>query len=285
MNRVTLVRSAEVALPLVSFLSGKGGVGKSVLAANVAHEIASRGIRTLLVDFDLHCGNQHILLNQSAEAGLPDVLAGKANFGDVILTLSPTLRLVPSTAPLADAHRREAGEQTIDVLRSVAHQFDIMIVDHPSGMSLSSLFVAESSRLNVVVAIPELTSISDAFGLCKHLTARKSTGTLALLVNRCLDELEADDVSAKFQNISERFLKKTPELIGSVRESAEIRQSIASQTPVMATAANSAASQSIVRLANQVLDLTTASTLALYMGADSYGNEIHKTPATADIKD
>jgi flagellar biosynthesis protein FlhG len=285
MNRVSLKRSPETALPLVSILSGKGGVGKSVLAANLAHAISLRGIRTLVVDFDLHCGNLHILLNQSANTGLPDVLAGKAQLRDVILSLSPTLSMIPSTAPLADAHRREAGEQVIALLKTVSAQFDIIIIDHPSGMSLSSLFVAESSRLNVVVAIPDLTSISDAFGVCKHLTVRRSSGTLALLINRCLDDLEADDINEKFRNISERFLKRSPEPIGFIRELAEIRQSVASQSPISSVASDSEANQSIIRLANQVLDLTTASTLALYMGVDSFGNELHKTPATADIKD
>jgi flagellar biosynthesis protein FlhG len=285
MNRISLKRSPETALPLVSILSGKGGVGKSVLAANIAHNISSRGIRTLLVDFDLHCGNLHILLNQSVTSGLPDVLAGKVHLRDVILTLSPTLSLIPSTAPLADAHRREAGEQVVALLKTVASQFDIMIIDHPSGMSLSSLFVAETSRLNVIVAIPDLTSLSDAFGICKHLTIRKSTGTLSLLVNRCLDDLEADDVHEKFNNIAERFLNRSPEPIGFVRESAEIRQSVASQSPIASVAGNSSAAESIALLANQVLDLTTASTLALYMGPDSFGNEIHKTTALADTKD
>lgn len=221
---------------LVSVISGKGGVGKSVLAYNTAHLLAEQGYETVLLDLDQACGNQHILANVTAEFGLPEFVSGKLSLNEAITRVNEHLSLLPSmqSNPEQQVSTAQAAARLVQKIRSDAKRYDFVVIDHGSGISEVSTVMAHGSDLSLVVTIPELTSIADAYGLCKYLHSKNTRISAPLLLNRIASQDEADYVADKFSALSERFLHWSPGLAGVISEDITIRRAIGSQMPIAA---------------------------------------------------
>ena len=127
-----------------------------------------------------------------------------------------------------------------------------MIVDHASGVSKAATILASASDLNLVVLIPELTSISDAYGLCKYLYHTYEGITCGLLINRTQSEEEVTYVRTKFAAVAQRFLGRSPEFLGAVDEDAAVRAAVARQQPIARVSPESVVSQALTGLARVV---------------------------------
>ena len=82
---------------LVSMLSGKGGVGKSVLAFNLAERLTAAGKRVLLIDLDVDCGNLHILANQACRYGVSQLVAEELTLAEAVTPVNDKLDLLAAT--------------------------------------------------------------------------------------------------------------------------------------------------------------------------------------------
>ena len=223
---------------LVSIMSGKGGVGKSVIAFNLAERAAHLGLRTLLVDADLSCGNLHILANVDPGDGLDAFAFGQKRLSDTAVTIKDNLTLLARssgdpTGPLASI---EAAAALAARLRVEAHDHDLVVIDHGSGVSPLAAAFAQASDLNLLVLAPELTSIADCYGLCKYLYQTDRAMNCRLLFNRIESEGEAEYVWTRFTAMAEQFLGQTPGLAGALPEDPSVRQSVAGQRPASESA-------------------------------------------------
>jgi len=221
---------------LVSVLSGKGGVGKSVVAFNLAEALASDGARVLLVDADFGTGNIHILANLDSEYGIGEFADGRLSLVEAVRPFAPNLDILTSavTGPSGDLGTVSNAVQIARQLRRQATTYDLVILDHGSGISDPATVMASASDLNLLLLIPELTSIADCYGLFKYLKKSNSAIKCALLLNRVRTEEESEYVRTKFSAVAERFLGEVPSFLGALSEDDIIRQSIASQQPAVA---------------------------------------------------
>jgi len=221
---------------LVSILSGKGGVGKSVVAFNLAEIMASTGTRVLLVDADFAAGNIHVLGNLKAEYGIREFADGRLSLAEAVRPFAPNLDILASavTGPSEVLGTVHGAMQTARLLRQQAAGYDLVILDHGSGVSDPATVLASASDLNLLLLVPELTSISDCYGLFKYLKKADPQVNCALLLNRVREEGESEYVRVKFGAVAERFLGTAPGFAGDLSESDLIRQSIARQRPVTA---------------------------------------------------
>lgn len=269
---------------VVSILSGKGGVGKSVIAYNLAERLGWAGKKILLVDYDLSCGNLHILSNQNFEAGLDEYTSNERSLNETTLKLTLKLNLLSASKQGLRNILYNAGNavQLIQKLCRDAVGYDLIIIDHSSGISESSLAIAHVSDLNILVVVPELTSISDGYGLFKHLIRINDQALCRLLINRIDQNDEPENIYGKLSAVTEKFLHHSLVPIGCLSEDAIVRKAVASQMSIATTDENSKTTQELNKIANSVLNL-------LYPERDktqaAYKNEIIVNPAQADIRE
>lgn len=289
MNRLKIKRSLfETAAPgaplLISVISGKGGVGKSVLAFNLAHQIAQVNRRVLLVDADSNFGNQHIMANIAAAHGLNEVVKHILSLEEATVKVSDNFDLLASPHRVNPFEEDQIAElaDLVNLLRRAQENYDVIILDHASGMSKQSATLAYASDVSLIVIIPELSSISDGYGLFKYLKSSSAAIDCRLLVNRAEDDKEAEYIFSKFCALSERFLGTVPEFAGYVSEDDALRRSLAAQQPLAAVAAESTALANINLLASNILNIPVDAFETV--GATPI-TEINKTAAYADIKE
>jgi flagellar biosynthesis protein FlhG len=184
---------------IFSIGGGKGGVGKSVVAGNLAVAMAQEGLRVVLVDADLGAANQHTLfgiarpgpgLQGFLDGSLPDLAAAEVDTG------IPNLTLVPGTAGVVGAANIPAARRD-KLLRHVrALAADAVVVDVGAGVSFNVLDLFEVADLRLVVLTPQLTSAQNAYAFLKGAVFRELRRMAALegkaaLVDASEEALEA----------------------------------------------------------------------------------------------
>lgn len=269
---------------LVSILSGKGGVGKTVLAFNLSERLVAQGARVLVVDADFHGGNVHILANRVCKVGIAEFITGRLTLNEAITPHADRFELLGASHRAVDPEKLAASTMAsmLHRLRTEGTQYDYIIFDHSSGQSHTATLTAHGSDLNVLVVVPELTSISDCYGLYKHLRKAQADIECRLLINRAHDADEAHYLHQKFGAVTERFLGQAPRCLGFVLEDPSIRRSVAAQSPLAAIAENSVAAQALTRIAQALVRELSPSAM-LPSGSNS-PTENNVNTAAADIR-
>lgn len=265
---------------LVSVLSGKGGVGKSVIAFNLAERMAHLGYRTLLVDADLSCGNLHILANVDPAKGFDAFAREEKGLSDATVKINDNLALLArsGSGPADELASVPALARLAAKLRSEAHRYDLVVIDHGSGITTSATVLAGASDINLLVLAPELTSIADCYGLCKYLYQSNRATECRLLFNRIATDDEAEYVWTRFSAMAEQFLGQTPGLAGALPEDASVRQSVAAQSSISAVAPDS----SVLRAIENVI--RNLGWVVSSQAASAQTREINIVTASADIR-
>lgn len=269
MNKLRMINRADpgrtrATTKLVSLLSGKGGVGKTILGFNLAERMASLGRRVLLVDADFTTGNQHILANVACDLGIAEYADQGLTLEETVTSVSDRLDLLPSIRPPEAAERisGRAAAILIERLRSDSSAYDVVVLDHPSGVSETATVMAHASDIDLLVVIPELTSISDCYGLLKTLLAANRSIDCRLLINRAESENEATYIYQRFAALTEKFLEQRPGYLGYLLEDKSYRLSVASQSPMGSLEPDSAAVRALTQLTEKL-----ASALGLPQGS------------------
>ena len=220
---------------MVAIASGKGGVGKSNLAANLAVALGELGARVLLLDADIAQANLDLLLGVNPRYDLQHVLAGDKSLEEIVVqgprgvSLVPASSGVPELAELDD-YRLECLIRGLGNLESDA---DLILVDAASGTSRQVLTFCLAADDVVIVTTPEMPAFSDAYAMIKLLQQRGLARPPHLIVNAAGSPDEAEEVAHRLRLVSRRFLKLEPELWGHVPFDAAIPRAVRRQEPVV----------------------------------------------------
>lgn len=216
--------------------SGRAGVGKSNLAANLAVALAQRGARVVLVDADLSRASLDLLLGVHPRWDLGHVLAGDKSVDEVVVTGPAGVTLVPASAgqpELAelDDYRRELLLRSLSVVDEDA---DLILVDTASGMNRQTLELCRAAHDLIVVATPEMTSFSEAYGLVKTLQREGAlTRAPRLVVNMATSDDEAGEATQRMQLFARHFLRLEVEAIGTIPFDPAVPRAVRAQEPVL----------------------------------------------------
>ncbi len=230
--------AARGSVRTLAVTSGKGGVGKTVVTANLAVALARRGLRVLLIDADLGLANVDTLFGLQPRATLRQVVAGDCTLEDVVLEGPAGIAVVPASSGFADMARLADPSVAwlVDRLGDFARGFDVALVDTAAGISPAVLDFVRAADEKLVVVTPEPTSLTDAYAMIKVLATRHGERGVDVLVNQARSEPEAARSYAQLRAVSERFLALAPRLCGVLPYDPEVREAIRRQQPLFALA-------------------------------------------------
>lgn len=255
-RRVAVPENAGAAANVLGLISGKGGVGKTTLAVNLASAAAKAGRRVLVIDGDAGLANAELLMGLVPRFDLDDWVEGRA-LEDVVCSGPHGLSLLvagsrPASRRLLTGALAGHGE---NALRDRIGQADLTLLDLGAGIGAPLMKLAIACPALWLIATPEPTSLADAYATLKRLSEIEATErpSVELLVNRARTSLDGDQTHGSLSRMSERFLGRGIALRGVIPEDGALHRSILRQSPIVLDGRSNAAARRIELLAESLV--------------------------------
>jgi septum site-determining protein MinD len=233
---------------IITISSGKGGVGKTTLVANLAASLAMYGKSVVAVDANLTTSNLALHLGMHLyPKTIHDVFEGKARINEVLYTHKTGFKVVPADISLRKV-RNTRSHDYINLLYKLLENNDFILIDSPAGLGKDSIAAIEASDEIITVTNPELPAVTDAFKL-SMLAKKYFTRNLGVVVNRVRGE--AHEIPSEH---IERMLGLP--IIGEIPEDKQVRKAIALKEPIVIHNPDSPAAQHIRALAASLIGET-----------------------------
>lgn len=210
----------------ITVCSGKGGVGKSFVAANLAYLLSEKG-NVLLWDSNLNFPNLHLILGVDPPIRLNDYINSKIKFKEAIYNVSNNFDLIIDS-PLSDRSDDNHGTKFYDIYQEIVEtdNYDFVIIDSMPGAGELVLESCILSDLSLVLITDEPTSIVDSYGLLKLILPFVNQTNIGLLVNNVIDEEDYKEIIEKIDITTSKFLKSNFKSFGFIPYDREVRKSI-----------------------------------------------------------
>ncbi len=236
---------------VIAVSSGKGGVGKTNVVANVAVAAAKQGRNVMVMDADLALGNVDILLGLTPQFTIEDVLSGQRRLEEVLITGPEGIQLLPATSG-GQAFTQLAYEQQLKLhaaFLELPRMPDLLLIDCAAGISPNVLYFSLVAHETVVLVSPDPTSLTDAYALVKILSTRHYLKTFRLLVNKVKHAQEGKEVFRKFSLVTDRFLSISLDYMGCIPVDEYVTMAVAKQRAVCDLYPRAPASRALTGLA------------------------------------
>ncbi len=241
--------------PIVGVVSGKGGVGKTNLVANVAVAASRLGGRVLVVDGDLGLANLDVLLGLAPRRTAADVLDGACALEDALVEGPHGIHLLPASSGRADLwtqRPRELARLLVPLFRA-AQRYDLVLLDAGAGLGPVVVGLTLACHRAILVTTPEPTALTDAYATLKVLGREDPDLPIELLVNGAAGAREARRVHEGLERVTRRFLESSPPLIGFLPDDPRLAEAVASQRAVVEAHPDAPSSRALVGLAQRLL--------------------------------
>jgi len=237
-------------LAALAVTGGKGGVGKTCMAVNLAIALAKTGLRPLLVDFDLGLANADVLLGIDPQRSLVDAVQGSATLAELVVPVHG-IGFVPAASGHDELTRltQEQLHKLITGLGTLAKGYDLLIIDTPAGIGREVMTALRAARTTLVVLTPDPTSMTDAYALIKVLETADPGRDLRILVNNCQDQHEAAATYVRLRTVVQKFLKRDLPLAGWVPKDNQVVNAVRQRRPFVITQQDGLAKTCILNLA------------------------------------
>jgi len=269
MNDVSTPAEASPDAPLVplkpvgkvfAITSGKGGVGKTFVSANLAAALAKRGLKVLVRDADLGLANLDVVLNLYPKITLHDVFTGKATLEEAILPAPGGFSVLLAGSGMVEYSRltSEVRNEFLRIMNSLVPQYDVVLLDTGAGISDVVLFAVSLASEVLMVATPEPTSLTDAYATIKVLVGQQQRQSVRVIINQATRPGSGAAITNQLQQVLDRFvvtaLDRPIRLIhmGDIPVDPEVRQAIMRRTLLMQATPNCPAGAAISQLARSL---------------------------------
>jgi flagellar biosynthesis protein FlhG len=246
---------------IIAVTSGKGGVGKTFLAANLAAALARQGRRVLVLDADLGLANLDVVLNLYPKLTLHDVFNDKTTLREAILPAPGGFSVLLAGSGMVEYSRMtpEVRERLLRVVEQVAPDYDEVLLDTGAGISDVVLFTVSLADDAIIVATPEPTSLTDAYATIKVLATTQQRRRILVAVNQARRPGEGRVVRQQLQQVVDRYVNPgldAPmrlDLLGEVPADAAVREAVLRRELLAETQPGAPAAVAVGALATRLL--------------------------------
>jgi flagellar biosynthesis protein FlhG len=234
--------------------SGKGGVGKTSIVANLGYAITKLGKKVLILDADLGLGNLDVLLGLAPRFNLSHVIMGEKSIEDILIEGPGEMKILPASSGIQELTNltRKQKINVLTQLDQLIDSVDIFFIDTAAGISSNVMDFNVTAQDIVVVVSPEPTSITDAYALMKVLSLKYSEKVCKLLVNMTKREEEGREVFRQLHLVTDRFLDIQIEYLGCILNDENVTKGIKSQKIVSQLYPDTQASRCFRDLARKI---------------------------------
>ncbi len=238
----------------VAAVSGKGGVGKTNVVANLAVAAAGLGSRVMIVDGDLGLSNVDVLLGLVPSLSVADVLAGSCEVEEALLRGPRGVRILPAASGRQDlaALERPALDALMARIRDAARDCDLVLIDAGAGVGPSVVGLAAACDPVIVVTTGEPTSLADAYATLKVVHRAAPERRLDVLVNAARDERDARRTHRHLERVARRFLAADVRYRGFLPSDPRLPDAVARQRAVVEAFPSAPVSRQLVALAAEL---------------------------------
>jgi len=203
---------------VIAITSGKGGVGKTSIVANLGYAFTKMGKKVLILDADLGLGNLDVLLGLAPKYNLSHVIMGERTIEEILVEGPGQMKILPASSGIQELTHltRDQKIQIFTQLDGLIDSVDILFIDTAAGISSNVMDFNATAQEIVVVVSPEPTSITDAYALMKVLSLKYSEKVCKLLVNMATRPEEGREVFRQLHLVTDRFLDITSEYLGYI---------------------------------------------------------------------
>ncbi len=268
-----LVGKAETAAPsgpkVLSITSGKGGVGKSTLSANLALALSQLGKQVLLIDADFGLANIDVMLGVPALYNLGHFLSRERALSDIVQQGRGGVRFISGGSGLPELLQMNDSQLDglLDELLELWAPNDYILIDTSAGVTETVLRLTQASHQCIVVTTPEPTSILDAYALLKTMLKYPPMPALSLIMIKADSQRDGDSATQSFVRITSKYLNLEIAPLGCILYDNEVSRSIRQQEPVLLSNPKSPASRCIQTVAHSLLQLPQPTQEAQSFGA------------------
>lgn len=203
---------------LLTIASGKGGVGTTTIALNVAAALSANGFRTVLVDADFRGGDVQQLCQLQSLYSVADVLAGRRSVHEVLASGPGGLQILPGIWALGEpADCSEAAQQRLlKELRGLGEHVDYVVIDAGAGLNRTARLFWQAADQVLLVTTPDPVAVMDSYAAIKVLLGGKYNVRVETIVNKSPDAETASDVQQRLAQACRRFLARELDTAGWV---------------------------------------------------------------------
>ena len=253
-NLAQAPEKCRVSAPVLAITSGKGGVGKTNIAANLALCMAAAKKRVLLIDADISLGNLDLIMNIHSKYNISHVISGRKSMEEIVQAGPKGLRVVCGASGLDRLADISEGEQhrLMEHLCRLQQETDTILIDTAAGISRSVIGFCLAADRVLVVTTPEATAMADSYGMIKVLVRKGYGGPISLVVNMARSAAEGKQTYQRMANVAQRFLQTNVYYAGTLLKDERLCAAVRSRTPVVLAYPKSEISTSLAAIAARV---------------------------------
>ncbi|QKV53133.1 MinD/ParA family protein [Comamonas antarctica] len=250
---------------IIAITSGKGGVGKTFVSANLAAALTRHGLKVLVLDADLGLANLDVVLNLFPKITLHDVFTGKAALEDAVLAGPGGFSVLLAGSGMVEySHLTpEIRAKFLQVVEAMAPRFDVILLDTGAGISDVVLFSVSMADEVMIVATPEPTSLTDAYAAIKVLATQQKRQHMRLIINQAVRPGDGRAITGQLQQVLNRFVTTEDGQpvrllhMGDIPADPAVRDSVMRRQLLLQATPGCAAALSVAQLANKIKSMLT----------------------------
>ncbi|RMG75037.1 MAG: MinD/ParA family protein [Nitrospirae bacterium] len=245
----------------IAITSGKGGVGKTNIVANLAIALSRKGKRVLVLDADLGLCNIDVLLGLAPRYNIQHLLKGEKTLKEIILEGPEGIKIVPASSGVEElTHLDEFKKlRLIDEFQALQDEIDYLLIDTGAGISPNVTFFCIASQETLIVLTPEPTSLTDAYAMIKVLNTRYQEKEFRVLINQVKSSAEALEIFRRLHMVTDRYLNVSLDYMGFIPFDRALQRAVKSQRAVVIQSPHSQVSEAFSALADRIKGLNSSS--------------------------
>lgn len=218
---------------IMTIASGKGGVGKSNIAVNLAILLAQRGKQVIIFDADMGMANVDVLLGMVPRYTLRDVIRGERTLDEILQSGPGGIKIIAGASGIQELTNIDhyQREKLVNALYELEQKADFLLIDTGGGISRNVLSFMAAAEEVVVVLTPEPTSLTDAYSMIKIYSRFELHSRINIIVNRARNNSEARQTAQRIKKTVERFLNVRVDYLGCVCDDRHVVLAVKEQKP------------------------------------------------------